>query len=298
MKKSSLFRVLTIIMCLVVAISMCAVVVTASGETMDADFDDYTTTTTTIVRDYATQLEYDNSPMAVGETRAIRFYHPKTNTAKGGSIYEVSENLSISYEEGNDTVYVTALSEGSAKLYIRESDCAFGAYAYLTVEEETTTTTTPVIDYATQLEYDTSPMAVGETRAIRFYHPATNTAKGGSLDEVSENLSVSYEEGSDTVYVTALSEGSAKLYIRESDCAFGAYAYLTVEAEEPVLCFPQGDVNQDGKLTTGDARMVLQYCLTDVAFLQNDVNALADYNGNGKIETSDAREILIATLVA
>ncbi len=73
---------------------------------------------------------------------------------------------------------------------------------------------------------------------------------------------------------------------------------LTVEAEEPVLCFPQGDVNQDGKLTTGDARMVLQYCLTDVAFLQSDVNALADYDGNGKIETSDAREILIATLVA
>lgn len=203
MKKSSLFRVLTIIMCLVVTISMCAVVVTASGETMDADFDDYTTTTTIVVPDYATQLEYDNSPMAVGETRAIRFYHPKTNTAKGGSIYEVSENLSISYEEGSDTVYVTALSEGSAKLYIRESDCAFGAYAYLTVENE-----------------------------------------------------------------------------------------------EPVLCFPQGDVNQDGKLTTGDARMVLQYCLTDVAFLQNDVNALADYNGNGKIETSDAREILIATLVA
>jgi len=296
MKKSSLFQVLTIILCLVLTIGMCAVVVTASGETTNADSDDYTTTTT-VVPDYATRLDYDDSPMAVGETRAIRFYHPVTNTAAGGSIYEVSDNLSVSYEEGSDTVYVTALSEGSAKLYIRESDCAFGAYAYLTVEEETTTTTI-VPDYTTRLDYDDSPMAVGETRAIRFYHPVTNTAAGGSIYEVSDNLSVSYEEGSDTVYVTALSEGSAKLYIRESDCAFGAYVYLTVEEEEPVLCFPQGDVNQDGKLTTGDARMVLQYCLADVAFLQNDVNALADYDGNGKIETSDARNILIATLAA
>ena len=194
-------------------------------------------------------------------------------------------------------MYVTALSEGSAKLYIRESDCAFGAYAYLTVEEETTTTTTPVIDYATQLEYDNSPMAVGETRAIRFYHPKTNTAKGGSIYEVSENLSISYEEGSDTVYVTALSEGSAKLYIRESDCAFGAYAYLTVENEEPVLCFPQGDVNQDGKLTTSDAREILMYVLSDVTVFRSDVSNLADYDGDGKIDTSDARDVLMATLV-
>lgn len=165
-----------------------------------------------------------------------------------------------------------------------------------TASSDYTTTTTAVHCYATQLDYDDSPMAVGETRAIRFYHPATKTATGCSVDEASENISVSYEEGSDTVYVTALAEGSAKLYIHESGCAFGAYAYLTVEDEEPVLCFPRGDVNQDGKLTTGDARMVLQYCLTDVAFLQNDVNTLADYDGDGKVDTSDARGILTATL--
>ncbi len=202
MKKSSLFSVLTIIMCLVVAISMCAVVATASGETIDTDSNDYTTTTTTAVHCYATQLDYDDSPMAVGETRAIR-----------------------------------------------------------------------------------------------FYHPATNTATGGSMDEVSENISISYEEGSDTVYVTALAEGSAKLYICESDCAFGAYAYLTVEDEEPVLCFPQGDVNQDGKLTTSDAREVLMYCLSDVTVFRSDVNTLADYDSDGKVDTSDARGILMATVV-
>ena len=136
MRNSNLFRAVSGIVCLMVAIGMCAVAVTASGETADMGFSDGTTTTTRVTPDYVTRLDYDDSPMTVGETRAIRFYHPVTNTAAGGSVYEVSENLSFSYEEGSDTVYVTALSAGSAKLYIRESDCSFGAYAYLTVEDD------------------------------------------------------------------------------------------------------------------------------------------------------------------
>lgn len=162
-------------------------------------------------------------------------------------------------------------------------------------DNETTTTTTAVACYATQLSYDRSPMAVGETRAIQFYHPVTKVARGGSVDTTSTNIAISYEDGSDTVYVTALAEGEAKLYIRESDCAFGAYAYLTIEGVE-VGCFPKGDVNHDGKLTTGDARLVLSYCLSGVMPLSDDWLSTADFDGNGKIETGDARRMLATTI--
>ncbi|MBQ4617545.1 MAG: dockerin type I repeat-containing protein [Clostridia bacterium] len=272
---------------------VCASTITANTSVAVAA-DNETTTTTTAVACYATQLSYDRSPMVVGETRAIQFYHPVTKVARGGSVDTTSTNIAISYEDGSDTVYVTALAEGEAKLYIHENDCAFGAYAYLTIEAETTTTTV-VPDYITQLSYDRSPMQVGETRAIQFYHPVTKIARGGSVDTTSTNIAISYEDGSDTVYVTALAEGEAKLYIRENDCAFGAYAYLTIEGVE-VGCFPKGDVNQDGKLTTGDARLVLSYCLSGVMPLSDDWLSTADFDGNGKIETGDARSMLATTI--
>ena len=105
-------------------------------------FDDTGTSTTTAVFCYATQLEYDKSPMTVGETRAVRFYHPENQTISSASISEVSDCISYQYDEGSDTVYVTALKAGEAKMYIREGNCAFGAYAYFDIVDAPTTTTT------------------------------------------------------------------------------------------------------------------------------------------------------------
>ena len=60
-------------------------------------------------------------------------------------------------------------------------------------------------------------------------------------------------------------------------------------AQEQV--YPLGDVNCDGKVTAGDARMILRY----VAGLVDQIDdTLADFNGDGKVTVSDARAILKA----
>ncbi|MDE5854277.1 MAG: hypothetical protein K2H19_04355 [Ruminococcus sp.] len=100
---------------------------------------------TNAVPDYRTKLEYDNSPMKIGETRAIHVYIPATATASKTYISEVPENIDVSYTDGSDTFYITALEAGDISFYVRESSCAFGDYVNLTITEElfseTTTTT-------------------------------------------------------------------------------------------------------------------------------------------------------------
>ncbi len=265
--------------------------------------EEFSETGTEIHADYLTKVEYDTSPMQVGETRAIRFYHPETLKGGKGSIHEVSDNLSYTYEEGSDTIYITALAEGDAKMYVMAEGCAFGSYVRLTVEagtlpptetsEETTTaTTTAVFCASTKVEYDTSPMQVGETRAIRFYHPDTLKGGKGSIYEVSDNLSYAYEEGSDTIYITALAEGDAKMYVMAEGCAFGAYVNLTVEAgtETPM----PGDLDGDNIVNTTDAALLLTAAAQSGAGEQRSIaqTAAADLNGDGAGDAADAALIL------
>lgn len=164
-------------------------------------------------------------------------------------------------------------------------------------DDITTTTTTAVACYATQVAYDNTAMSIGETRAVRVYHPATNTAAGMTVDEISETISVTYDADGDMLYITALAAGEATLYVREKNCAFGAYVYLTVTEGQTDGCGPMlGDVDEDGILSTADARLVLQYTIGNTALLSEHLEYLFDFNDDGTISTADARDILIATL--
>lgn len=125
-------------------------------------------TTANAIADYRTKLEYDNSPMKIGETRAIHVYIPETATASKTYISEVPENIDISYTDGSDTIYITALEAGDISFYVRESSCAFGDYVNLTITDklfseitttteentsETTTTTTQPAEELPQTGY-------------------------------------------------------------------------------------------------------------------------------------------------
>lgn len=205
-------------------------------------------TTTHADIDYITSLEYDNSPMAVGETRAIRFIDPAKGKGEKADISEVSSNITYEYKEGEDTVYITAAAPGKAKLYIREANCAFGAYVNIevTADAPTVTTTATVlpstaftttfahIDYVTSLEYDNSPMVVGETRAIRFIDPASGKGTDADFFKYSDNFTYNYTKGKDTVYVTATAPGELFLGIREKNCAFSSDAVIEVMEGTPV----------------------------------------------------------------
>ncbi len=56
-----------------------------------------------------------------------------------------------------------------------------------------------------------------------------------------------------------------------------------------------GDVDNNGTITTADARSVLQYTIGSVTLTPEQL-AVCDFNGDGTITTADARDILISTL--
>lgn len=54
----------------------------------------------------------------------------------------------------------------------------------------------------------------------------------------------------------------------------------------------KGDVNQDGAVTTADAREILLLCI-DTSAITEELLALADYDESGDVTTADARELLM-----
>lgn len=187
----------------------------------------YNETTTTIHYDWAVIVDYDKSPMQVGDVREIAFSFPSMVKNPPDTI-EVSASEHVDYEIDYSAgiIYVTALQSGEASLVIDADGAIFDSYVYLTIEGEGV-----VPDYATLLEYDKSPMKVGETRAIRYFHPLYPDTPTGTwlIDEVSDNISYQLDETKGYVYVTALAAGDAKIYIAADGCAFGQYAYLTIK---------------------------------------------------------------------
>ncbi len=315
---------------------------------------------------YAPNIEYNNSPMLVGETRAVYFSDPVGNPIEKVYFPYVSDELiSYTYDEGTNVVYVTALKAGEAYIGVSFHEKILFNTAEFTIvndaseltttttEEtttttittttttknnsgsyETTTTTTAVIFtqtwpkttttaapkttttksstattvntlpittlvstaiecYAPTLEYDDSPMKVGETRTVRFYNPKTKDVESASVNVKNDNISIEYKQGTDIIYVTALKAGEATISVFESGCAFYGYASFTiVEDTETTL----GDVNIDGKIDSSDASAVLEEYANvqtggNSGFTESQKKA-ADVNNDSKTDSADASKIL------
>lgn len=112
-----------------------AITTTSNTETTTHATDPPTVTPPDIDICYATKLEYDNSPMAVGETRAIHYYHPAyPDTPVGCWELSVPDHITCVVDEANGMIYITALAPGDVSLYVGADGCAFGSYVYLTIE--------------------------------------------------------------------------------------------------------------------------------------------------------------------
>lgn len=181
-------------------------------------------------------------------------------------------------------------------VYVSHSSVNIDDYD-VTLTDTTTTaviTTTDASDYATKLDYDKSLMKVGETRKILVSHPVTGSTSPIKIDDIYDNVEVSYEEGTDAVYVTALAPGNAMVYIVGSGCDFGSYAEFTVIDDDTVLDrlefsrLPDKDEYQlgeeldltglklSGKFTSGNVH---------TTFYDQDAQSLVD-NGFITIDTS------------
>jgi len=160
---------------------------------------------------------------------------------------------------------------------------------------ETSQTTIAKIDYRVKVEYDKSPMKIGEKRKVKFYNPDTKTAKNGKVTTSSDCISIAYEEGNDTFIVTALKEGKAEIYVTAEGCTFSSYVYLDIISSEAV----KGDANCDGQLDMADAVLIMQalanpnkYGLDGTAehHLTEQGKANADIDGDG-LTVGDAQKI-------
>ena len=107
--------------------------------------------------------------------------------------------------------------------------------------------------------------------AIQVYHIAANGAK--------ERMSIRVENG----------------YIIFKADSFSIYAVVDTSAKQ--AAFTPGDVDGDGEVTSGDARLALRASVKLEQYESGSAPFLAaDADGNGTIESSDARLILRASV--
>ena len=293
------------------------------------DYSSYTTTTavytmpattTTAIGCWAPEIEFDTSPMEIGEVREGRFYNPETKKTKNGAVHTTSNNIKVEYTKGSDTFKVTALKAGSANISFYEKECALSGSLNITVSGEpeppvsqtttlptvtTTTTTTDVIDhnelnvdFAPTVDFETSDMKVGETRKGRFYNPISGKSTGGNI-KASDNVSVKVEKDG-SFEVTALKAGSAKLEITDNDCPFTGSVYFNVVEVSKM----KGDSNCDGQMDMSDVVLIMQALANPNKYGENGTAKVhltaqgkenADMDGNG-LTVGDAQKIQLKLL--
>ena len=130
-----------------------------------------------------------------------------------------TNDFNIVIDENAKTINITANDTTYSRVYVTVPGTNEGLYFTVSALH---------VDYRTVTEYDDSPMHVGETREIHFYHPQTQTAKNAFISEVSDNISVQYTEGEDLLTITALETGDSKLYVMCDGCAFGSYVNIHI----------------------------------------------------------------------
>lgn len=293
------------------------------------DYSSYTTTTavytmpattTTAIGCWAPKIEFDTSPMEIGEVREGRFYNPETKKTENGAVHTTSNNIKVEYTKGSDTFKVTALKAGSANISFYEKECALSGSLNITVSGEpeppvsqtttlptvtTTTTTTDVIDhnelnvdFAPTVDFETSDMKVGETRKGRFYNPISEKSTGGNI-KASDNVSVKVEKDG-SFEVTALKAGSAKLEITDNDCPFTGSVYFNVVEVSKM----KGDSNCDGQMDMSDVVLIMQALANPNKYGENGTAKVhltaqgkenADMDGNG-LTVGDAQKIQLKLL--
>jgi len=171
----------------------------------------------------------------------------------------------------------------------------------LTYEPEITSSTDFVhIDYATKTEYDSSPMKIGETRAVRFWNPENMTSELQYFYTSSHNFDYSYEEGSDTIYITAKEAGEIDITLL-AGTAFSGSVHLTVteevysanDATVPVEIvgagskqIMYGDLDENRTVDLSDLTILSQHTLKD-KILEGEKYKAADCNGDGTVDITD-----------
>ena len=267
-------------------------------------------TETTVIMDYATKAEYDDSPMKIGEIRPIRFYHPATGTATGSPDVECTSDIATITWDGADIVYVYATGAGKIEVYIREADCAFGTYANLTVLDEkfdgtntttATTTTTETTTFDTETTTTTTSRLPGQGVELYDFEGIVIAIDDSGIEfEGFTTYPLTDYSASQFEHVKPGDKIHAKFLCDTYENYFimNAFTVEVLDQNCPVEATEKGDANCDGELNLADAVLIMQCESNPDKYgigLTTGINlvgaANCDVDGSGDITNKDALKI-------
>ena len=101
------------------------------------------------------------------------------------------------------------------------------------------------------------------------------------------DLQFDEKTGVTTVTVVLKKEGSYTVYATTADGQTASCSVFVWENPDVEL----GDINEDGKVDTTDARLALQHAVGKIQLTESQIFA-GDVNTDNKVDTTDARLIL------
>ncbi len=138
--------------------------------------------------------------------------------------------------------------------------------------------------------YSIGSYAIGFSLEYRSgsYYPIQNkefvihvTHEKADSEEAEQRVLASYNKTANPIY----------RYANDPD-GTGYFDAFTLQWARLDYPFQMGDVNNDGKVTTADARLVLRCAVSLDDLVYDDDRRAADFDGDGEIRSADARSIL------
>lgn len=163
-------------------------------------------------------------------------------------------------------------------------------------------------DYITGVSYSDMNMCIGETRKVRFYNSSTGMFNGlGRVEVNPQIMTYTYDEGSESVILKAVSSGNADIWIYEATCGIGANIkikvinkpYTEIPTETSTIVSPdeKGNANCDDQVNMADAVFIMQ-CIAnpDKYKFTEQGEKNADVDGSGDVTNKDALTIQLSLI--
>ncbi|MBR2088583.1 MAG: hypothetical protein IJ906_15965 [Oscillospiraceae bacterium] len=192
-------------------------------------------------------------------------------------------------EDETENAPTTTVTTATTAVYSTTATTAATTAKMTDPTEPEATKAAPQSTETTSVKADDTPMRIGEVRAV------TLPEKPAELTKLTDNFSCYYEDGADTLYITALQAGEIRLSLKGAagESVLTLNAADKVLSEQPVQTL--GDLNGDKFVNARDAAVILQEAAcqgTGSHLLTGLQCAAADVSFDGTVNARDASLVL------